>query len=472
MTKLIRKNLIIFLILAIVLGIISLSGCDDTNPPGIGDGPVISLIGESSVTILQHESYVDAGAAAADTTDGDLSASIVVDNPVNTEIPGTYTVTYSCTNSADQSTTATRSVTVQDVPDTLLGTVALPEHNAVLDVDFSAPSRSLYSGSGRLRILGSDINISSASWDSETGAVAIASDVVLYEGVNTSFSASGTFTDGIFSGTLTLTYGVDQITGSVQAVDYEPKAATPIDVKRYVGALWGGNAGSWNMTIADGVIYGAYYGYYANGIITGTEDSNSLEISEGEVTTADGTVSGNVVRGNWTYCGPASGNQTVSGDWAGVRVDDSTGDPVSVLPVDPSYGKYLAVLGQAMYYVESQWADAGYVDGTYTYDSRKIVLAVRGNTSTYTFTDYIDTNFNIEVDGTWVSIGNSMDPLDIDVEANITLTEGGEATEIDGDFNVSGSAPPPVLTGTFDINETPVDLMLLELWYENYFYTG
>jgi len=41
--------------------------------------------------------YVDAGATASDNYDGDITASIVTVNPVNTAVKGTYTVTYNGT---------------------------------------------------------------------------------------------------------------------------------------------------------------------------------------------------------------------------------------------------------------------------------------------------------------------------------------------------------------------------------------
>jgi hypothetical protein len=38
--------------------------------------------------------YTDAGATALDTVDGDRTANIITVNPVNTNVLGTYTVTY------------------------------------------------------------------------------------------------------------------------------------------------------------------------------------------------------------------------------------------------------------------------------------------------------------------------------------------------------------------------------------------
>jgi hypothetical protein len=60
--------------------------------------------------------YTDAGATAIDNVDGDITDRITVDNPVNTNVAGTYTVTYSVEDLAGNAATATRTVTVQADP--------------------------------------------------------------------------------------------------------------------------------------------------------------------------------------------------------------------------------------------------------------------------------------------------------------------------------------------------------------------
>ena len=76
----------------------------DTKPP------VITLNGDASVTITFGDTYTDAGASATDDTDGSLPATVT--NPVDTSIPGVYEVTYTLTDSAGNSASATRKVTV------------------------------------------------------------------------------------------------------------------------------------------------------------------------------------------------------------------------------------------------------------------------------------------------------------------------------------------------------------------------
>jgi hypothetical protein len=81
-----------------------------------GEGPVITLNGDANVTITVGDTYTDAGATANDPQDGDITAQIVVDNPVDTGTAGTYTVTYTVQDSAGNQAQAQRTVVVQAAP--------------------------------------------------------------------------------------------------------------------------------------------------------------------------------------------------------------------------------------------------------------------------------------------------------------------------------------------------------------------
>ena len=77
--------------------------------------PVISLIGDSNITIAQDAAYVDAGASASDNNDGDLTSSIVTVNPVDTSTVGSYSITYNVSDSAGNvAVEVTRTITVTD----------------------------------------------------------------------------------------------------------------------------------------------------------------------------------------------------------------------------------------------------------------------------------------------------------------------------------------------------------------------
>ncbi len=77
--------------------------------------PVITVVGANPVTVAHGATYTDAGATALDNLDGDVSAAIVVTNPVNTNVLGSYLVTYDVTDAAGNvATQATRTVNVTD----------------------------------------------------------------------------------------------------------------------------------------------------------------------------------------------------------------------------------------------------------------------------------------------------------------------------------------------------------------------
>jgi len=89
---------------------------DGAGNLGSGDitGPTIQLNGDATVTLNVQVAYVDAGATAMDTVDGDVTSRITVTNPVDSAIVGTYNVTYDATDlSGNSAQRVTRTVRVQ-----------------------------------------------------------------------------------------------------------------------------------------------------------------------------------------------------------------------------------------------------------------------------------------------------------------------------------------------------------------------
>lgn len=81
----------------------------DTMPP------VITLLGNSSVTVEIRSNYTDAGATATDNYDGDLTSQINTGGIVNTSTAGTYTLTYDVRDSSgNRAAELTRTVIVVD----------------------------------------------------------------------------------------------------------------------------------------------------------------------------------------------------------------------------------------------------------------------------------------------------------------------------------------------------------------------
>ena len=76
--------------------------------------PIITLNG-TDVTIEVGTVYVDKGAEASDSVNGNITANIVIKNNVNSNVVGIYSVTYNVKNSSNnQAIQVSRTVTVQD----------------------------------------------------------------------------------------------------------------------------------------------------------------------------------------------------------------------------------------------------------------------------------------------------------------------------------------------------------------------
>jgi hypothetical protein len=85
------------------------------------DIPIIEILGANPLTITQGQVFVDPGASAHDVQDGDLTAAIAVRSTVNTQLPGSYDVTYTVSDSAGHVATAIRSVIVTSRPSSRSG---------------------------------------------------------------------------------------------------------------------------------------------------------------------------------------------------------------------------------------------------------------------------------------------------------------------------------------------------------------
>ena len=81
---------------------------------GLGDidAPIVALLGDSSLRIDVGAVFMDPGATAIDDIDGDVTGAIVVDNPVNPSLVGSYSVTYAVADRAGNVGLAVRTVRV------------------------------------------------------------------------------------------------------------------------------------------------------------------------------------------------------------------------------------------------------------------------------------------------------------------------------------------------------------------------
>ena len=118
MKKNILKKIIVLFSLSFLLLNLNFVSALDTPPVVVVDttSPVISLIGDANISINVGDTYKDAGAAALDDIDGDITSSIVTVNNIDTTKAGTYTVTYDVKDKAlNNAIQVIRTVIVKDV---------------------------------------------------------------------------------------------------------------------------------------------------------------------------------------------------------------------------------------------------------------------------------------------------------------------------------------------------------------------
>ncbi|MGB1501570.1 MAG: immunoglobulin-like domain-containing protein, partial [Flavobacteriaceae bacterium] len=209
--------------------------------------PVITLLGDTTVTIEVGTTYTDAGATATDNYDGDLTSSIAIVNNVDTSTVGTYTVTY---NVSDAS-----------------GNVAVPVTRTVNVVDTTAPV---------ITLLG-DTTVTIEVGTTYTDAGATATDN--YDGDLTSSIAIVNNVDTSTVGTYTVTYNVSDASGN--AADSVTRTVNVVDTTAPIITLLGDNP----MTIEVGSTFtdpGATASDVGDGdltssiVITGSVDSNTI----------------------------------------------------------------------------------------------------------------------------------------------------------------------------------------------------
>ena len=105
----------IFITLLMLMFLNACGGSDTATPakaPDILDtfSPVITLNGENSITLALNDIYSELGASATDNIDG--SVEVVISGSVAISILGSYTLTYTATDSANNASFITRIVEV------------------------------------------------------------------------------------------------------------------------------------------------------------------------------------------------------------------------------------------------------------------------------------------------------------------------------------------------------------------------
>ena len=84
--------------------------CAVTVPDTVA--PVITLTGGATMTLNRGNAYVEPGYKATDNVDGDITHKVTVSGSVDTDVVGTYKLTYTATDAAGNTGSATRTVNV------------------------------------------------------------------------------------------------------------------------------------------------------------------------------------------------------------------------------------------------------------------------------------------------------------------------------------------------------------------------
>ena len=112
--------------------------------------PVITLVGDTQITIEVGTTYTDLGATASDNYDGDITDDIVTVNNVDTSVIGSYTVTYNVSDDAgNDATEVTRTVNVTDTTApviTLVGDAQITVEVGTTYTDLGATASDNYDG--------------------------------------------------------------------------------------------------------------------------------------------------------------------------------------------------------------------------------------------------------------------------------------------------------------------------------------
>ncbi|MBW1296398.1 immunoglobulin-like domain-containing protein [Aquimarina litoralis] len=380
--------------------------------------PVISLTGDAAVTVEAGTTYSDAGATASDSLDGDITADIATVNPVDTSIPGVYTVTYNVSDAAgNDAIEVTREVTVADT--------TIPVISLAGDTTVTVEVGTTYSDAGAT---------ASDSFDGD-----ITTDIVTVNPVNTTVP-----------GVYTVTYNVSDAAGNaaIEVTREVTVADTTIPVISLTGdatvtveaGTTYSDAGATASDSLDGDITAAIVtvnpvdtsvpgAYTVTYNVSDAAGNAAVEVTR-EVTVSDTTIPVISLTGNATVTVEAGTTYSDSGATASDSLDgDITADIVTVNPVDTA------------------------VPGVYT---------VTYNVSDAAGNDAIEVTREVTVADTTIPVISLTGDATTTVEAGTTYSDAGATASdsLDGDIttaivtvNPVDTSVPGVYTVTYNVSD-------------------
>ncbi len=165
---------------------------DDLPPPDT-TAPVITIKGNNPETVIQGDTYTDAGATATDDIGG--TVAVTTTGSVDTSTVGTYTITYTAKDNAGNTATETRTVNVVLAPPIIVKFLDLMKQPSGDDVKvlftYDGDGNRLTEKRERADDLGVSKHESQYSYDFNTNE-ATETWVKTYVGTNYSSDATGT----------------------------------------------------------------------------------------------------------------------------------------------------------------------------------------------------------------------------------------------------------------------------------------
>ena len=316
-------------------------------------------------------------------------------------------------------------------------------------------SRALYTVTGSIRYREVTLTLT-GTYESKTFTFNVTSSTQSFSGESIYFRILGTYssTNG-FTGTIErYVNGTLSLVGSVTGYT---QTAT-VSAVNYLGTFSGGAAGTWNMTLQNGILTGTYSNYdpeAGSGTFKGTYYGSTLTLNSATNTiqpvvsfSGGGTLSGTNISGTWsiTLVGE-EGNETINGMWSGAAAT-SQGDPHTPDSSDPLPYKF-SLIQQAMQTAANSTGYQGDVPGTYSNDDLSVQCVIQEDTPAAgqnTITLSILTDFSDPITGILIKTGSTL-PMIFD------LTDNPEMIHADANMTFSNS-PITTLGMSIDVDHT------------------